>query len=398
MLTKIVDIVLSSEYSIDSGTLFCKDVSISDQSIYDCISYLESKLALENTDFENKIGNKVNLELTLSRLNTIGFYENFQVFIIKNKYIEPESIYYILEYKAFSNEPTRIINNYRIILALIESIEHISKHIYFETDLKFSIILSEDSSLVIPLEYNPTDCELITGNLPDIMSNTIQIFKENNSEKKLLYLNELLSFLIPIENEIRFSYLIQNLETYFQKSNSAFQFYLRDFSYNKLKVELDSKALEFTQKIQGVINDSQTKLIAIPTAFVLVIATFDFEKIISNKNIGSIISLFIFSVLIQLFLNNQRSTLKFIKQNIDAYKETFTQNIISQTSKSFNLVEIEFNKQDYRLKIVEVILWSIPLGMLCFSMYLLFNNLSMIFVYLAIIITHAFLRFNWSSK
>jgi hypothetical protein len=165
-----------------------------------------------------------------------------------------------------------------------------------------------------------------------------------------------------------------------------------------LKVELDSKALEFAQKIQTIINDSQTKLIAIPTAFVLVIATFDFEKILSSKNVGTIVGLFVFSTLIQLFLNNQLSALKFIKQNIDAYKSTFKNDEINQTSNSFVLVEVEFNKQNSRLKVIEVILWSIPVGIFCYSIHLLYNLQSVLFIYFAIVITHAFLRLKWDNK
>ena len=138
-----------------------------------------------------------------------------------------------------------------------------------------------------------------------------------------MFLNQFITFLKTVDENERFSYFIFNIVNYHEKSISSYQYYLRDFSYNKLKVELDSKALEFAQKIQTVINDSQTKLIAIPTVFDLVIATFDFDKILSSKNVGAIISLFIFSILLQLFLDNQRSALKFIKQNIDSYKDTF---------------------------------------------------------------------------
>ena len=398
MLKKFVDIVKSSSNRVEAGTLYCNGISVVDQSIVDCIEFLNSNNILENTDYTNEIGQSVNLELTLIRLNAFGFYETSEVFILRNRYLEPVGLYYIFELNSYSNDSPRFILNYRIILNLIEGIENISRHTYTDTDLKTAIIVTEDQSLILPMTYKAEICSIVDGNLLDKLEESILVFKEAVSEKKLLFLNQLTTFLMPIEENERFAFLVKNVVNFYEKAISSYQYYLRDFSYNKLKVELDSKALEFAQKIQTVINDSQTKLIAIPTAFVLVIATFDFDKILSNKNIGSIISLFIFSILIQLFLNNQRSTLRFIKQNIDAYKNTFIGNDIEEISNSFALVEIEFSKQVLRLKIVEVILWSIPIGMFCLSIFLLYNFQSIVFIYFAIIIAHAFFRVKWDNK
>lgn len=132
-----------------------------------------------------------------------------------------------------------------------------------------------------------------------------------------------------------------------------------------MKIELDSKALEFAQKIQSVINESQTKLIAIPTVFVLAFVSFDYSDLLSNKNIFTIISLFIFAILIQLFLNNQFSTLRFINENVISYKDTFKRNDIDKISSKFSLVDKEREKQEKRLILIEAILWLIPVGLLC---------------------------------
>ncbi|MEO8149993.1 MAG: hypothetical protein ABI723_20310 [Bacteroidia bacterium] len=398
MLKNFVDIILLSKHRIESGTLYCEGISVNDQIVIDCIDLLNSINVIENTNYINKIGQSIDLELTLVRLNAFGFYETCDIFILRNKYSEPNILYYIYELNSYSIDNHKFVVNYRSILNLIESVEYISKHTYIDTDLKTAIIVSEDQSLLLPVAYNVDVCNIIEGNWLVKISETIIVFKEPVSEKKLLFLNQFIAFLKPVTENERFVFLIKHVVSYYEKSISSYQYYLRDFSYNKLKVELDSKALEFAQKIQSVINDSQSKLIAIPTAFVLVIATFDFEKILSSKNIGAIISLFIFSILIQIFLNNQRSALKFIKQNINAYKETFVGNDIEQITSCFALVEVEFGKQDLRLKIVEVILWAIPVGMFCFTIYLLYHFESIIFIYLVIIVTHAFFRVKWDNK
>jgi hypothetical protein len=79
--------------------------------------------------------------------------------------------------------------------------------------------------------------------------------------------------------------------------------------------------------------------------------------------------------LIQLFLNNQKSTMNFIKDNIFAYKETFSGSEIKDISKKFTLVEEEYGKQKARLKVVEIILWFVPVAAIIFWLSLVFVHL-----------------------
>ena len=134
------------------------------------------------------------------------------------------------------------------------------------------------------------------------MNYATELFKKNNSEEKLLFINELMEFLSNVTEENRFVYLLQNFNEYYSKSIDSFQYYIRNFSYNKLKSELDNAILDYSKKIQSVINDAQSKLIAIPAAFVLAAANIEFDNILSIKNIAILISLYIFALLIGLSL------------------------------------------------------------------------------------------------
>jgi hypothetical protein len=114
--------------------------------------------------------------------------------------------------------------------------------------------------------------------------------------------------------------------------------------------------------------------VTIPTAFVLVFAAFDYADLTSVKNIISIISLFIFAVLIQVFLNNQYSSLNFTAANVAAYKETFTQSNIDKFTEKFALVDDELEKQRGRLCLITWLLWAIPVGLLLTWIVLLINH------------------------
>ena len=45
---------------------------------------------------------------------------------------------------------------------------------------------------------------------------------------------------------------------------------LKKFSYHDLKNEVDEDILDYTKKIYSTVNDIQTKLIAVPAAYLLI--------------------------------------------------------------------------------------------------------------------------------
>jgi len=384
MLHKIVDIIKSSTYQIKDGTLFCNDYIIVD---LDCIEFLEAKNITENILNTKQVGDRINLELSLAHLNSIGYYEDCETFILKNKYCSSTEVYYIEEIKCFSSASNAFIHKYLSVINLICAIKNIAKHTYTDADIENSIVFREDQFLFLPFKYDSSDIIMINSNDIDKLNSISNVLLEANTEKKLLFINELVDFLNRKEENNRFKFLLSQYIDFYEKCNNAYQFYLSDFSYHKLKIELDSKALDYTQRIQSVINESQTKLIAIPTAFVLVFAAFDFVDLFAIKNVSVMLSLIIFAILIQLFLNNQKSTLNFIRENILSYKEIFNNNKIDEISSKFSLVDKELQKQRNRLGIVEVILWLIPFALICLWLFLIdFQTISCLLYLLFIII------------
>jgi hypothetical protein len=370
MLRSIVQVILKARTSTHDGALFCNDVLIDDDA-KKCIEFLDEKNIVENSNYQNKLGENVTLELSLAGLTGIGYYHKTDDLIRKNKYAYPPDLFYVAELNKFSDElGIGFYTNFEIVLNLMNAINQVAKHCYTDVDVNYALIISDDKALLLPLTYGVTQINELSDIDIDHIQSIITVFEDANTEKKLLFINELIDYLSPVTESVRFDTLLRTISDFTDKCNNAYQYYLRDFSYNKLKIELDSKALEFTQKIQSVINDSQTKLVTIPTAFVLVFATFDYTDLNSAKNIVSIISLFIFAVLIQIFLNNQYSSLNFTAANVAAYKETFSQNNIEKFAEKFTLVDEELQKQKNRLCLITCLLWLIPSGLLVLWIFL----------------------------
>ncbi|MDP2454707.1 MULTISPECIES: hypothetical protein [unclassified Kaistella] len=376
MLNSIVNIIeKSSAVVVDGDYLIC-DYIVEDTSI---ISLLFTNEYIDNSSVDSiVVGNLIKIEFILSRIFSLGFFLTEESFILKHRYKFPSYPIYIFQQKKYLKDNLPFVNQYKSVIKLVENIITNSKHSYEELNIQNAIILRNESSLYLPLKYSNEDLTYLkTSSIEKLHLFTGLLSSKSFEDKKDAYLNHLVSYLNSIDDDqIRFSFLLKNFERFYDKAQTSYNYYLRQYTYSKFKLELDSKALEFNQKIQAVINDSQTKLIAIPTALVLVLTTLNYEDINSPKNYLAIIGLVIFCIFIQLFINNQKSAINFVQANIKHYKSTFKETELTEMEQSFSKVNEEKNKQIKRLQIIEILLWFIPL--LTISVILFLNTLKII--------------------
>lgn len=378
MLTQIVDILTKSNITISDDSLSVDNYKILDESsiisLENCIEQIYDNKGniIGLSDIQKK--QNVRIVFSLYRLNQTGYYETSDVFVRKNKIISPASYY--IQNIGFQNSEHIFIKKYHALINFIQSIGDLAKYKEESPDITTCVIICEQKALILPIIYSGEDVVNIDFPIEE-MNYATELFKKNNSEEKLLFINELMEFLSNVTEENRFVYLLQNFNEYYSKSIDSFQYYIRNFSYNKLKSELDNAILDYSKKIQSVINDAQSKLIAIPAAFVLAAANIEFDNILSIKNIAILISLYIFALLIGIFLNNQSSVLNMIDINIQSYKGSFggNGNVVKD---AFILVDKELIKQKKRLFITQFINWGIPALLTLLYIVIFIANISII--------------------
>lgn len=378
MLTQIVDILTKSNITISDDSLSVDNYKILDESsiisLENCIEQIYDNKGniIGLSDIQKK--QNVRIVFSLYRLNQTGYYETSDVFVRKNKIISPASYY--IQNIGFQNSEHIFIKKYHALINFIQSIGDLAKYKEESPDITTCVIICEQKALILPIIYSGEDVVNIDFPIEE-MNYATELFKKNNSEEKLLFINELMEFLSNVTEENRFIYLLQNFNEYYSKSIDSFQYYIRNFSYNKLKSELDNAILDYSKKIQSVINDAQSKLIAIPAAFVLAAANIEFDNILSIKNIAILISLYIFALLIGIFLNNQSSVLNMIDINIQSYKGSFggNGNVVKD---AFILVDKELIKQKNRLFITQFINWGIPALLTLLYIVIFIANISII--------------------
>ena len=360
MIDKIVKILNKNKLSIRiEGDIISCTHTIDN---LDFLSELSDNELITNSFVEDYNTNEdIVLEFLISRLRTQGFYLSKDSFLTWNQYNYPEKEVYIYEINDFLINNIFFNERFSIIVNLIDVLGQNSKNRYYTDEILNLLIVREDKSLLLYLKYLPEDLDLIDDSSLNNITNFIEILGENIApDRKNIYINELIDYLLPIEEKDRLSYLIKNFDEFIHRASASYNYYLRNFSYNKLKIELDTKALDFAQKIQGVVNESQTKLIAIPAAIVFASTTLDYENINSMKNYLILVGMIMFCIFIQIFINNQKSALKFIEKNITQYKQSFSDNK-QILENSFIEVDKEKNNQRYRLLTIQILLWLSPI-------------------------------------
>ncbi len=112
--------------------------------------------------------------------------------------------------------------------------------------------------------------------------------------------------------------LIKRFTEFLERVNANYQLYVSEFSFEKIKEQVESEKFEFTLKLNKVFSGIQNQLLAVPIALVLVSSQMQMTEGLSLKNMSIWFGIIIFGVFMSLLIRNQRSTLKAIQMEIDS--------------------------------------------------------------------------------
>jgi|SRR5690554_6814188 len=306
-----------------------------------------------------KVGQTVEVKLYPYQLKDGAYYEDINELIKSSSQKYPTKHFYVFQSKfdsESSSKPNEIVAYY-LTTELISFLTSLSN---YQKDGE--LVFFQAKHLILDLKYNFEDIGDLKSvpKLIDHISNSV-----DKEERQIIFLNELISSLNKVpEKSNRFTYLLRNFDDIFTNYKHSHTLYLEKYSIEKIKSKFNAEVLEYSKKIQSVINDAQSKLIAIPAAFLLIITQFD----ISNKNLQLNITLFlgslVFSVLLELLIRNQFISLSFIKEDIERFKNSFNKELKNSTlsfKKSFEKLDKAYKKQNLYLKIIRCLIWLIPL-------------------------------------
>ncbi len=313
----------------------------------------------------------ITVEIIVYNLQQFEFYHDMEALVNANLLSAPKDFYiYSLNCRYPTSLDNGCVKSYLSIISLIDCLTSLASYKSEEPSRNLYII-QDKIGTAIQLTY---DKSLTEGPAPKLenIKNFVSSINEH-TERKKIFTKELIDFLSQENDDSKkLSHLFRNFDQFHFQYEAAYTFFLSDFSYSKLKLELESAILDYSKNIRAVINDSQTKLIAIPAAFLVASTQLDFSNSFSAKNFLIVTTSYVFSVLIEIFIRNQESALKILDDNVKSYKTTFNlkhndigknsvETLKSIISSGFSAIDLELFNQSRRLELIRWVNWGLSL-------------------------------------
>lgn len=287
-----------------------------------------------------------------------------------------------LRYDYKDNIKPQVIQYYEELLGFIETLK--KSAIFVDSSNSKMLFLNGDK-----LEFEPIYSKLELDNLNlDLLNKIISFIQENTHEtQKLAILSKAIINLCknePFDN--RFKFFLTHLKEIYETLDHDFAVFSSNFSYEKLRNEIENAKLEEQVKIHKVITDIQNQILGIPVATVIVATQFKTKKSVENDyfyqfavNTGITIGVFIFTLFIGYLIYNQIQSLTGIKKEIKRKDKFFKRESLIvyekiQTTTGKKPFQDLFN----RLEFQNIILWTIAIISIiaCIATIIIYANIT----------------------
>lgn len=112
--------------------------------------------------------------------------------------------------------------------------------------------------------------------------------------------------------------LIDQFEPFVHQVMGAYAIFAADFSYQKVRSEVEKQNLDDTLRLNKTLADIQNQLLALPAALILAAGSFDSGD--GVKNLSIVIGVLIFAILMVALVTNQKSSVNSISNEVKLRK------------------------------------------------------------------------------
>ena len=169
----------------------------------------------------------------------------------------------------------------------------------------------------------------------------------------------------------RLTDLLEQFDLFVQKVTQGYELYVSEFSFKKVRHEVEKEKLEFIFKLNKVFSDIQNQLLAVPLALVLVGSQMELSSTLSTKNLFIMAGMLAFTIFMDLLIRNQMNTLDAIDDEVEHQWNKITHEhkaIANRFSDIYGKIEVRLKHQRRLVRIVDaivslsfagsVVLWS----------------------------------------
>ena len=170
-----------------------------------------------------------------------------------------------------------------------------------------------DAKLTLSLHYE--QAQLLA--LPDLdeFASTFVDSTHHKDQKRTIIRTSLID-LFKSESHIEFGQLMLKFSDFMERVRSAYAMYVSEFTFEKIKAEVEKDNLDSTIKLQKTITDIQNQLLAFPVAVFLAGVQMSVEPTFTIKNTVVWIGCIVFVGVTLVLISNQRYTIDAISEEV----------------------------------------------------------------------------------
>lgn len=181
-----------------------------------------------------------------------------------------------------------------------------------------TLVFMEDKKLEVSVSIDASELDPIPA-IDTLIDH--YIFSPEHKEQKKTIIRNCITDLFSEQNskitKINISKIFQKADLLLRDVRDNYDLFISEFSFKKIKNEVEKEKLDFTIKLNSVFSSIQNQLLAIPVALVLVGGQMENTGSWSQKNIVIWLGALVFALLLSLLVRNQKNTLSAIRQEID---------------------------------------------------------------------------------
>lgn len=245
-----------------------------------------------------------------------------------------------------------VVRNYFAATALYALLAKISDH-QGGVPSGTTLIFLQKEKIEITSLYSKSDLQDLAG-LDDFKSNFIE--SETHQEQKKTIVKTVLLAMFAGHKRINLADLLSNFSDFVEKVQASYQLYVAEFSFLKIKAEVEKEKLDALIKLNKVFSDIQNQLLAVPVALILVGGQMENLAHCSAKNVLIWLGALVFAIFMSLLIRNQRHSLKAVKSEIDqqwAEMEGRHRDVADRFVDSYQELRDRFTHQSRLILVVE---------------------------------------------
>lgn len=326
---KLFDRLVSLYRLVEPDQQSVADLYLSDQATLQLVRDLlqpdsdDTGLAVLQGDPSSlAIGQTIRLQLNPPRIGEGRLFRDVAALVEAGKLFEPAH-YFLWKPKRAKDDPKRpeIIGRYRDVLRLIGLLKETAAYL---DEAKAELVFIRDGRYDLPVRYAATD---LTAELEASIGKVVALFDDalHREQKLSMLASAVQEATARVEPRARFVELLRNLDDVARAVAESYRLFCSNFSYEKIKSDIQDAHIEFTTKIHKTFSDIQSQLLAIPVATVIVATQMKHAEGINSQfwiNTGVLLGSAIFVVLFWLLVVNQRHTLTVLEEEIGRREAT----------------------------------------------------------------------------